>query len=439
MKNRLKIKSAISVVLAITLALALACEILPVRLTHAAADDSALVSTSTPEGRLAVFDDVWETIQKRYYDPGFHGIDWQVSRVTFRRAAAKASDSHEFYEVVRKMISALRDAHTRVYAPDEKFDWWNPRFVTLGFTIREVEGLPTIIQVERSSEASLKGIRPGDVLIKVDGVPAKDFITQRLQTPGLASDASARFRAIANVLEGPAGSSVTIEWQSKTRKTKSAAFTRFWNQKQLGFSSQRTDNLAIIRIDAFTQSLAFEFTKALPKMVANVDGIILDLRGNGGGDAEAMADVVSPFLDDGTGLGKFVDRSGASFELHTYLKRLWPSTPAVKLPMVILTSESTSSAAEIMAAALQSKRGARVIGSVTCGCVLAIRNRHALPDGGVLDVSEFDYRTSDGVRLEGRGITPNEITPLKRQDLYAGRDRTLEIAKSFLRKYVRKQ
>jgi C-terminal processing protease CtpA/Prc len=109
------------------------------------------------------------------------------------------------------------------------------------------------------------------------------------------------------------------------RKDKISFVHKFWNQKQLGFGSQRSDNIAIIKIDAFTQSLALEFTKALPKMVAGADGIILDLRGNGGGDAEAMADVVSPFLEDGTGLGKFVDRSGASFELHSYLKRLWPS------------------------------------------------------------------------------------------------------------------
>src|SRR6185295_14401347 len=206
---------------------------------------------------------------------------------------------------------------------------------------------------------------------------------------GLPSDASTRYRAIANALEGPAGSTVKVEWQSKGGKNRTATFTRFWNQRQLGFSNQKSNNLAIIKIDAFTQSLALEFTKALPGMIDGADGIILDLRSNGGGDAEAMADVVSPFLEDGSALGRFVDRSGAAFELHSYLRKLWPTASAINLPLVVLTSESTSSAAEIMASALQTKRGARVIGSATCGCVLAIRSRHALPDGGVLDVSEL--------------------------------------------------
>jgi hypothetical protein len=56
----------------------------------------------------------------------------------------------------------------------------------------------------------------------------------------------------------------------------------------------------------------------------------------------------------------------------------------------------------------------------------------------VLDVSEFDYRTGEGVRLEGLGVTPNDITTLRRDDLYAGRDRTLEMAKAYLKERIRK-
>jgi C-terminal processing protease CtpA/Prc len=102
--------------------------------------------------------------------------------------------------------------------------------------------------------------------------------------------------------------------------------------------------------------------------------------------------------------------------------------------LVVLTSENTSSAAEILVAALQTKRRARVIGTETCGCVLAIRSRHSLPDGGLLDTSEFDYRTAEGVRLQDVGIKPDETIPLNRSAIYSRRDPAMESARIFLKK-----
>jgi len=400
------------------------------RVARAVRDGSALVSTATVEGRLAVFDDVWETIQDRYYDPKFHGIDWQAKRTTFRPVAARAGNTLEFYDVLRQMIASLRDAHTRVYSPDEKFDWWSPRFVTVGLTIREVERAPTVIQVEADSAASKTDIRQGDVIVSVDDVPVAQFVAQRLRTFGLLDEGNMRHRVIANLFDGTAGTNVKIGWTTRNGKQKSTVLQRYWSQRNLGFNNQRKGKIAILRLDAFTQSVAIEFAKSLPSDLEGAEGIVLDLRGNGGGDAEAMADVASLFLDEGTNLGKFADRSGASFELQTFPKRLWRSSALapIKLPLVVLTSENTSSAAEILAATLQAKGRAQVLGSGTCGCVLAIRNRHALPDGGVLDVSEFDYKTAAGVRLEGAGVKPDKVTPLTRTDIYSRHDRALERA-----------
>lgn len=423
-----------SLLLATVLCVFLSQLALPVSSRAARDDDAALVSTATPEGRLVVFDDVWETIQDRYYDPRFNGVDWQKMRASFRPAAAKAGSTHEFYELMRQMLASLRDAHTRVYSPDEKFDWWNPRFVTVGLGVREIEGVPVVVQVDPSSAAARTDVRVGDVIATIDNLPARAFIKQRLESLGASTDETARYRAVATLFEGPPGSSVKVAWTTREGKLKSAVLQRYWSQRQLGFTTQKKGKLAILRLDAFTQSLALEFSKALPAALEGAEGIVLDLRGNGGGDAEAMADVASLFLDDGINLGKFADRSGASFELQTYSKRLWrvPQLSQVKLPLVVLTSESTSSAAEIMAAALQAKRRARVIGTETCGCVLAIRNRHALPDGGLLDVSEFDYRTATGVRLQGLGVRPDQLTPLTRHDLYSRRDPAFEAAKKSL-------
>jgi carboxyl-terminal processing protease len=398
---------------------------------RAAGNDSVLVSTATPEGRLAVFDDAWSRINDRYYDQTFHGLDWDGQRTTFRAQAAKADSSQELYAVLRRMIAALNDPHTRVFAPEEKFDWWRPRFISVGFTIAEVAGLPTVVRVDPDSVAHRAGVRPGDVIETVDGSAASTLIQDRLRNSIFAPSASSRFRIFAKLLDGPAETSVAVSWRTKDGKQKSAGFQRHWQDRELGLRIRRErGEYAVVEIDAFTKPIAIAFARAVKEKLGGMRGVILDLRSNGGGDAEAMSDVASSFLEIGNGLGQFTDRAGTSFTISTHSKSLL--TPDLiqqtKLPLIVLISQRTASAAEIFVEALRVSRRATIIGAETCGCVLAVRTRHLLPDGGLLDVSELDYETAAGDRLEGHGIKPDEIVLIERSDLYSHRDRTMERA-----------
>src|SRR5215210_2257038 len=125
----------------------LPCYALPLDLSSSSVDSHTTL-TETREGRLAVFDDVWETVRDRYYDPSFHGIDWRARREEFRPVAAEARSTAQFYSVLRRMVGLLRDAHTRVYAPYEKSDWQHPHVISVGLSVREVEGEPVVVRVE---------------------------------------------------------------------------------------------------------------------------------------------------------------------------------------------------------------------------------------------------------------------------------------------------
>ncbi|MBD0371531.1 MAG: PDZ domain-containing protein [Pyrinomonadaceae bacterium] len=402
-----------------------------------AARGDALVSTETREGRLAVFDDVWETIRDRYYDASFNGLDWEDARERFRPQAAEAKDGAEFYAVLRRMVGTLRDAHTRVYAPEEKFDWQHPRVITTGISVREVEGQPVVVSLERGSQAERAGLRVGDIITSVDDKPALTLFMKRLENvTGASTVQSARARVMATLLAGDAASTVKVTWRASDAVERAGVLRREWRDRTAKLVLEKRGDFFIVRFDAFTQKVALDLMRALKSSLRKARGIVIDLRNNGGGDSEAMTDVASAFLSPRTSLGRFTDRTGrTSVEPQTRTSMLMAAESIVRFdgPLVILASERTASAAEIFVASIKEARRALLIGTGTCGCVLAIRRRHLLPDGGELDVSEMDYRTSSGVRLEGVGVAPDEIITLSLSDIRAGQDRAIERALERLR------
>lgn len=400
--------------------------------------DASPVSTATREGRMIVFDDAWETVRDRYYDPAFHGVDWQAQHAKFRPLAAGAQSTAEFYAVLRRMLGSLHDAHTRAFAPHERFDWQHPHFISVRFSVREVGGQPVVLAVERGSDAERAGLRAGDAITSVDGEPALEVFTRRLgEHTGASTLAAARFRAMATLFDGARDSLVRVGWIDAGGKEKFATLRREWLRREAVLRVRRVaGGYGVVELEAFTQAIALDFVRTLAGRLRGVRGLVIDLRNNGGGEAESMVEIASAFLPAGRNLGRFTDRTGrvrVEPQTRTAMLMAADSITRIDAPVVILISEKTSSAAEIFVAAMKDARRATTLGMPTCGCVLAIRRRHTLPDGGELDVSEMDYRTASGARLEGTGIVPDEKIPLDIKNLRAGRDRALEQAIQFLK------
>jgi carboxyl-terminal processing protease len=395
------------------------------QITAAAASPPSSL-TATRAGRLAVFDDVWATVRARYYDPALGGVDWQAWGASLRQQAAEAQTQSELYAILRRLVAPLQDAHTRVYAPGEYADWQRPRYLTTGVALSELAGALVVARVEPDSAAARGGVRAGDELLSVDGeVAATLFARRSAEFTGSSTARAARREALARLFDGPADTSIAAVFKDERGHTKMVQLKRTWAVRAPAFSFTREGAYAIVHFNTFTPEIALALTRALRTDLRRTRGLVLDLRANGGGDAEAMTDIASAFLPASTSLGRFTDRAGqtdSAPQTRTTLLLAADEVVSFRGPLVVLVSARTASAAEIFAAALHERGRARLVGEATCGCVLGVRRRHTLPDGGALDLSELDYRTAAGTRLERAGLTPDETVAPTRDDLRTGRD-----------------
>lgn len=403
----------------------------------------AKASAETREGRLAIFDDVWETVRARYYDPALGGLDWAALGAEHRGAAADARGQDELYAVMRRMLAHLGDPHTRLHAPGKGADWRETRYVSVGVRLREVEGEVLVAEVERGSEAARAGVRAGDSLVRLDGEPTGAAFARRLEE--LRPSArftrptvpSVRQRAAARLFDGPQDTTVEAVFRGDGGRERRVALRRTTLVREPALRARREGRAGIVEFNLFTQETAAALARALKNDLRDAGGLVIDLRDNGGGSADAMTDAASLFLPPGRPLGRFTDRRGHDpLEPRTRSALLSSADSPARFEgrVVILVGPRTASAAEVFAAALkESGRASLVVGEQTCGCVLGIRRPHALPDGGTLDVSEMDYRTAAGSRLEGTGVLPDERVAPTRRSLREGKDGALRRALDILK------
>lgn len=402
----------------------------------------AAAASGADEARVRVFDDVWELVRARYYDPALNGVDWPGLGESLRPLAARARDEAEFYTVLRRLLGSLRDPHTRVFPPGESADWRVQRFVTVGLSVREVGGEVLVTGVVRESEAARAGVRPGDAVVSVDGEPAGALVARRLGESAGARSPSARLLAVSRLLDGPRDTPVTVSFRREPGgRERAVRLSREVFARVPELEVRRAGGgVAVARFNIFTEEIAARFVRALRGEARGARALVVDLRDNGGGETESMTDIASALLPAGTSLGRFNGRDGRTLiEPRTRASLLSAAEALVSFrgPVVVLTGPRTASAAEVFAAALRESGRARVLGETTCGCVLGIRRRHTLSDGGVLDISEMDYRTADGARLEGAGLRPDEEVAPTRDDLRRGRDAALQRAVAVLKAETR--
>jgi carboxyl-terminal processing protease len=281
------------------------------------------------------------------------------------------------------------------------------RFSGVGLTVTGVEDGLRVEQVFKRSPAEGAGIEPGETIVSVDG----DSIA------GLGSTAA------TERIKGPEGSTVTLGVRDPQRgKVRQVRVTRAQISVPVVAGRMVTvagRKLGYVRLAAFSEGAHAALRRAVRRLQAKgARGLVLDLRGNGGGLLEEAVLTASIFLPK----GETVVSTDSRTQGHTVYEAEGGNLPP--LPLVVLIDRNTASAAEILAAALVDDAGAKTVGTRSFGKGV-FQQDVGLSNGGALKLTVGEYFTPDGTNLAGKGIHPDVKV---RNDPQTAQDEALERA-----------
>jgi carboxyl-terminal processing protease len=282
------------------------------------------------------------------------------------------------------------------------------RLSGVGIAVTEIGRGLRVATVYKHTPAREAGIQPGEVITGVNGesIAGKDA------------------DAVTNQIRGPAGTKVTLTISGLNGKSRDVTVTRrevevpqvAGHLEEVGGTK-----LGYVRLAGFFPGAHGELREEVERLYSQgAQGIVLDLRGNGGGLLTEAVLVSSIFVDG----GPIVSTHGRTQHNRTF-DATGDALP--RHPMVVLINGDTASASEIVTAALEQSGIAKVVGTTSFGKG-TFQEVIGLNNGGALDLTVGEYLTRNGTSINGTGIAPQvkaKDKPKTKPD--EGRERALQV------------
>ena len=349
-----------------------------------------------------VIDQVWQIVYRDYLDSSgdYDELSWrQLRRDLLKKSFAGSAES---YEAIRGMLASLNDPYTRFLDPKQ---FKEMRIDTSG----ELMGVGIQLSLDKATKelvvvspiegtpASRAGVLSKDVIVSIDGKSTEGMNTE---------DA-------VKLIRGPEGSAVILGLR-RGDELIDVPLTRARieiNAVSYKLNTTRDQHkVGYIRLKQFNANAAKEMREAAKALEAqDVDGYVLDLRGNPGGLLEASIDIARQWLNEG------IIVSTRTREGIRDVRRATGSAITDK-PLVVLIDQGSASASEILSGSLQDNGRAQLVGQKTFGkgLVQAVRG---LSDGSGLTVTIAKYLTPKGTDIHKNGIEPDIKSEMSEQQL----------------------
>ncbi|MCY3971282.1 MAG: S41 family peptidase [Acidobacteria bacterium] len=426
---------------------------------------------------LETFDFAWGRIADTFWDFGAAGVDWDAVREELRPRARDAADVAELRRVLQIMLSRLGQSHfgvlpgpgslgsasdaegadgagtcTRALMRSVSGDGGSAAAdAGPGFDVRFIDSTPVVTRVETGSPADRQGLVTGLEVVRVEEQNLA-ALTRCLGLDALDTRVAdmVRLRAVEGLLHGDAGDLVTVEFADAAGDRSTLEFERAHHPDavEIGFGNlppmrylfesevleTAAGRVLEVRfnvwlmpvVDAFEVALYGEPAEGPPQ----VDGVLIDLRGNPGGVAGTAVGVASYLLEEKAALGRMKNRN-TDLNLMVFPRRV-SSNSNLKIerltgPVAVLIDGGSASTSEIFAAGLKDHGRARLFGEPSAAAALpSVIER--MPNGDLLMHAIADFIRPSGERIEGRPVQPESPVRPTREGLLAGRDEPREQA-----------
>ena len=362
-----------------------------------------------------MFDQSWRALNENFYDKSFHGVNWDKIREKYRPIVDHCAVKEDLYALVSLMLGELNASHLGITGGANVAD---RETADLGLLFDRSHNGPElkIAEVIKDGPGDRHGInlKPGDLITRIDGVD----LGPNVELSKLLNDKVGEVLTLHLTDPRAADSKRRVEIRAEKRSKISDLLYERWITRNAQHVSERSNGkLGYIHIPTMTEPGLERFVRALYSDNFDKEGIVLDVRFNGGGFTH---DQVLNYL-----VGKehttFTHRDGGSGWVLRSNDRKWTK------PLTLLMNNRSFSDAEIFPHAFRTWGLGKLVGQPTGGFVIGTRSI-SLIDGSQFRTPRIGVHTVKGVNMEKEGVQPDILIEPLPDDLARGIDRQLDRA-----------
>ena len=376
---------------------------------------------------------VKDDLKKNYYDPKFHGMDIEERFKIADEKIKQATSLGQIFGIIAQVLVELDDSHTFFLPPGRSAR------TDYGWQMQTIGEKVYITAIKPGSDAEAKGLKEGDEVYSIDGIGPSRENLWKLNYMYRALRPRPGMRV---VVIKPDGKEQELDVLAKVEQGRHITDVTGSGIFDLIREAESEDRLHRHRWEDLSEDVFVWKMPQFDKIKAEVDdfvgkfkkkkGVIIDLRGNGGGLVENLLRLVGNVIDHDVTVGDEKSRKESKPMLaKTRGKDIFTGK------MIVLIDSNSGSASELFARVMQLEKRAIVIGDRSAGAVM--ESRHYEHEVGIdvvafygVSITEADLIMADGKSLEHVGVTPDEIMLPTAKDLAAKRDPVLAYAASLL-------